>query len=275
MADELTSDLIRRLQERAADAQRRSDASSARSQTVSLNDILNRLGPKGEQLRSISNQLQSLMGGLGGMRVAAPMAFGGQTTASDPEPLPLPATPEQIAECEKAIGRNLPAALVQLYTQVADGGFGPGGGLFPLKRIAEEYDDMTCEPAGPQNQPWPANLLPLTDAEPGYDCLDMDSGEMTGWDTQEIEGYSNAAWLRSFRPLAPTLAAWLEEWLDRPTLGERLAAARAEGSANAMNAHLNYMMNFYEKNPDKRAEHGLPEVGWEEEVRRRHSPPGL
>lgn len=276
MADELSSDLLKRLKDRVADPERRTDANSSRSQTVSLDALLARLGPKGEQLRSISNQLQGLMGqfNLGGLR----MATG--TPVDDPssrqfDPLPAPATAEQIAEFEKAVGRALPPALRQLYTEVADGGFGPGSGLFDLRRVAGEYDDMTCEPAGPQNQPWPANLLPLLDAEPGYDCLDMDSGEMVSWDPQEIEGYSNAAWLRSFRTVAPSLAAWLEQWLDRPTLGERLAAEREKAQSGAMNAHLNYMMNFYEKNPEKRAEHGLPEVGWEEEVRRRHSPPGL
>lgn len=275
MAQGLSSDLVKRLRERAADPDRRSDSCSLRSQTVSLDSLFDRLGPKGEQLRSISQQLQGLMGSLGGMRVATPMSGGDRTGEGDADPLPPPASAEQLAACERAIGRTLPEGLKQLYGEIADGGFGPGDGLFPLQRIAQEYDDMTCEPAGPQNQLWPANLLPLVDAEPGYDCLDLDSGEMIGWDPQEIEGYSNAAWLRSFRPLAPSLEAWLEDWLARPTAGERLAAARDEGQRGAMNAHLTYMMEFYEKNPDKRAEHGLPEVGWEEEVRRRHSPPGL
>lgn len=80
----------------------------------------------------------------------------------------------------KAIGRTLPHALRQLYSEVGDGRFGPGAGLFELRRIADVYREMTDEPAGPQNQPWPPNLLPLVDAEPGYDCLDIDSGAMVG-----------------------------------------------------------------------------------------------
>jgi hypothetical protein len=274
MTDEhLPPELIERVRARANDPERRSDASSAHSQTLSLDTLLDSLGPRGEQLRSIQNQLQGLMGSLGGLRVAGPM--GDQSLGGDYPPLPQVATAEQVSQCEKAIGRSLPAGLKQLYTEVADGDFGPAGGLFPLARVIDEYRDMTDEPAGPQNQPWPANLLPLIDAEPGYDCLDLDSGEMVTWDPQEIEGYSNAAWLRSFKPLAPSLAAWLEEWLGRPTMGERLKAERQKAHAGAMDAHLNYMMSFYEKNPEKRAEHGLPDLGWEEEVRRRHSPPSL
>ena len=276
MADQrLSPDLIERVRARANDPERRSDTSSTLSHTVSVGSLLDRLGPKGEQLRSIENQLQGLMGqfapGLGGLRVATGIPFGDPAGGHHPEPLPAPATAEQLAEAEKTLGRSLPSALKQLYAEVADGGFGPGGGLFPLARIAHEYDEMTREPAGPQNQPWPANLLPLVDAEPGYDCLDLDSGEMIAWDPEEIEGYSNAAWLRSFKPLAPNLAAWLEEWLGRPTVGERMAdqqeRMRDEGRKMAAQGMVNF---FARKTPEERAAMGLPEVGWEEELLRRN-----
>jgi SMI1 / KNR4 family (SUKH-1) len=261
MADEqLSPELIEQIRTRANDPERRSDASSLGAHTMSLDDVFDRLGPKGAQLRSIKDQLQGIMGSFGNIRVAGPMPGQEQPQGRSPEPLAPPATPDQLAECEEATGRSLPQAVRQLYSEVADGGFGPGDGLFPLERIADEYREMTDEPAGPQNQLWPANLLPLVDGEPGYDCLDMDSGAMVGWDPQEIEGYSNAAWLRSFRPLAPSLAAWLQEWLDRPTAGERLAATRAEAQPGN-DGRIKFLLDYYSKNPDKRAERGLPEVG--------------
>jgi len=182
MADEqLSAGLIERLRKRANDPERRSDARSILGQSIRFDSLLDRLGPKGEQ------------------------------------PLSPPVPEERLAAAEQTLGRPIPAALRQLYGSIADGGFGPGGGLFPLDRMIAEYEEMTGEPAGPQNQPWPANLLPLIDAEPGYDCLDLDSGEVIAWDPEEIEGYSNAAWLRSFKPAAPSLAAWLEEWRDLTT----------------------------------------------------------
>ena len=276
MADEqLSAGLIERLRKRANDPERRSDARSILGQSIRFDSLLDRLGPKGEQLRSIQSQLQGLMGGfgLGGTRVAVPMAEIGGGLMDAPDPLSPPVPEERLAAAEQTLGRPIPAALRQLYGSIADGGFGPGGGLFPLDRMIAEYEEMTGEPAGPQNQPWPANLLPLIDAEPGYDCLDLDSGEVIAWDPEEIEGYSNAAWLRSFKPAAPSLAAWLEDWLERPTVAERMQEQREQSMANAMTSHLKNMLEFYEKNPEKRAEHGLPEVGWEDEVRRRHSPP--
>jgi hypothetical protein len=190
----------------------------------------------------------------------------------DPEPLPAPASEARIAEAEKEIGRELPAALRRLYADIADGGFGPGGGLFGLVRAAEEYKGMTREPAGPQNQPWPSNLLPLSDREPGYDCLDLDSGQMIAWDPEEIDGYSDAAWRRSFKYEASDLAAWLEEWLGRPTAGERLQGQRQDDpDRNPMTIHVRNMLEFYSKmTPEERARHQLPGIGWEDEVRRRH-----
>jgi hypothetical protein len=125
---------MERIRARANDPERRSDASSLRSQTMSLDAVFDRLGPKGEQLRSISQQLQGLMGSFGtqlaGMRIAAPGAVGEDASGRDAEPLPSPATAGQLAQCEEAIGRSLPQGLSQLYGEVADGGFGPGGGFF-------------------------------------------------------------------------------------------------------------------------------------------------
>ena len=274
MAQRLSNELIERLRERLNDAERRSDASSITGQTMSLDDLLGQLGPQGDQLRSISSQLQGLMGSLGGMRFAGPMMAGGVAApTTDAPPSPQTASEEQIAAAEQAIGRAFPADLRQLYAEIGNGDFGPGGGLFPLARVIDEYEEMTREPAGPQNQLWPANLLPLVDAEPGYDCLDLDSGEMVAWDPEEIEGYSNAAWQRSFKPLAPSLTAWLEEWLGRPTAGERMKQQREQAAEHPMEFHVRNMIEFYGKmTPEERAGHGLPAEDWEAAVRKRFIP---
>jgi hypothetical protein len=266
MADEqLSPQLIERIRERASDPRRQSDANSMRAQTVNPDAVFDSLGPKGEQMRSIMSQIQGLMGP-SGPRLGEPIP-------RPSEPLRGTVSREQLAEFEKAIGRSLPPALTQLYIEVADGGFGPGVGLFGLERIAEAYHEMTAEPAGPQNQAWPSNLLPLVDAEPGYDCLDMDGGEIVGWDPGQVEGYSNSAWKRSFKPLAPNLGAWLEAWLDRPAPGDWMAAVREKDRRDAKKGALQSILDYYEKSPAQRAQDGLPEVGWEDEVRRRH--PGL
>lgn len=273
MPDRLSSELIERLRERVNDSERRSDASSIIGQTMSFDTLLGQLGPKGDQLRSISSQLQGLMGSLGGMRFAGPMAGGDPVPKQDTPPPPQPAAEEEISAAERAIGRALPPGLRQVYAEVGNGEFGPGSGLFPLARMIDEYEEMTREPAGPQNQPWPTNLLPLVDAEPGYDCLDLDSGEMIAWDPEEIEGYSNAAWERSFKPLAPSFAAWLEDWLARPTAGERMKQQREQVAEHPMEFHVRNMIESYGRmTPEERAGHGLPAENWEAAVRKRFIP---
>ncbi|MEO5937868.1 MAG: hypothetical protein ABIQ43_02535 [Sphingomonas sp.] len=106
----------------------------------------------------------------------------------------------------------MPADLKHLYGEVADGGFGPGAGLFSIAQAVEAHREMSDEPAGPQGQEWPAGLCPLVDNEPGYSCIDLDSGEMIDWDPEEIEGYSDAAWRRSFKPSGTTFGAWIDRW---------------------------------------------------------------
>ena len=265
--EELPLELVERLRERANDPLRRSDSSSMSAHTVDLGSLLGQIGPGAGPMQGFMGQFAEVMKGFG---VMAPMPAGDHASGRDREPLPPPVTDDQIALAETAVGRPLPPPLRQLYA-IADGGFGPGDGLFPLDRMLDEYDDMVREPAGPQNQLWPANLLPLTDRQPGYDCLDLDTGAIVVWDPEEIEGYSNAAWERSFKPEAASLAEWLEQWLLRRTAGETVQEQEDEIRRNPMEIHVKNMIESYGRmSPEERAAQGLPETGWEDEVRRRY-----
>jgi hypothetical protein len=42
--------------------------------------------------------------------------------------LPPPASPRELAQSEERIGFNLPPLLRSLYSEIANGGFGPGYG---------------------------------------------------------------------------------------------------------------------------------------------------
>ena len=95
---------------------------------------------------------------------------------TDPAPLPAPATDTDIAIAEARLGCSFPTDLAQIYRSVANGGFGPGDGLAPLDAMADRYLAFRAEPMGPEGEPWPANLLPITLTEPGADCLDLDTG---------------------------------------------------------------------------------------------------
>jgi hypothetical protein len=267
--NDLSSELMLRVRHRAADAMRRSGSSGLHASAVDMGDLIGGLGPQASQLKGLMGQFAGLMKGFG---VIAPMPVRDRARGHQPDPLPAPATDDAIAAAEFAIRRPLPEGLRRLYAEIADGGFGPGDGLFALDRLAAEYVALTSEPAGPQNQPWPANLLPLIDNQPGYDCLDLEYGEVICWDPEEIEGYSDAAWRRSFKVQARTLTAWIEQWLEEPTALERMDAERSEAGERMV---LQSIETFGRMSPEARAGHGLPETGWEEAVRQRHRDAGM
>jgi hypothetical protein len=186
---------------------------------------------------------------------------------STPAAVPLlrePADDDALARAEAALGRPLPAAVRAVYAGVADGGFGPGGGLYPLEALLDEYRSLTGEPQGPGDQPWPPELVPLVDMEPGYDCVDLRDGRIVAFDYESIgEGETDADWLAAFSEIAPSLEAYLDEWLRRPTPEERAQTAMQDSMfehARAARAAIAAMT------PEQRAEMGLPEIGWERVV---------
>src|SRR4051794_22979980 len=94
-------------------------------------------------------------------RVAAEAGDGPKKRCNTP--LPPPATRAEFAKAESQLGFNLPALLKELYTLIANGGFGPGRGLLgvPSRKtpgalnLVKEYRNCLRRP-GLQ---WPAHLL--------------------------------------------------------------------------------------------------------------------
>src|SRR5262245_61830807 len=77
------------------------------------------------------------------------------------------ATAADIASAESELGLRLPPLLRRIYLEVADGGFGPGYGLLPLRRgrpehgqersVVETYAMFT------EGRGWPPVLVPICD----------------------------------------------------------------------------------------------------------------
>src|SRR6185369_472182 len=104
-------DLVERLRERVADPKRRTDA----PQSITLS------GPGG----TLTTQFSSIAGLLAGRP-------GSTRNPNVPEALPAPASKAALDAVEARLGAPLPALLRRLYADVANGGFGPGGGLLPI-----------------------------------------------------------------------------------------------------------------------------------------------
>jgi hypothetical protein len=155
-----------------------------------------------------------------------PEAFGVR-----PDLLP-PATTESVQAAEALVGFRFPPLLIRLWTEVANGGFGPGYGLlgveggFPFDdhgglTIAENYRSCTTG--------WPRKLLPICDwgcfNESAIDCSTPEGGivdlpenvivdmQMTGNDPP---------------PKGMTFAQWMEAWVDGVDLWQYEAKERDE-----------------------------------------------
>jgi hypothetical protein len=151
-----------------------------------------------------------------------------------------------------------------MYGEIADGGFGPGGGLLPLAEAVDTYMALREDPPAPIGQAWPPALLPLIDYDPGVDGVDLDTGTVISWDPEELTERSGpAAWQRSFTQIAPSIETWLEDWVGSKTqeeqVQERMASTMVDEARKAR-ARIAAMT------PEERAAMGLPETGWEQVV---------
>jgi hypothetical protein len=135
-----------------------------------------------------------------------------------------------IIKLEKQYRCKLPDLVRRIYTEVADGGFGPGYGLFPItskndseqESIAAIYQEVLdiakCHPLWN----WPRKLIPMADMGCGmYYCVDcyFDKLPVILFDQSNLDSevdddeaalrWSNAFWFES-----PSLVKWLNDWLD-------------------------------------------------------------
>ncbi|MFJ1811844.1 MULTISPECIES: SMI1/KNR4 family protein [unclassified Streptomyces] len=133
--------------------------------------------------------------------------------------LPDPVDADTVVRAEAALGFRLPPLLADLYLRTGDGGFGPEYGLLPL---------LDSSPAGepasvPQylanrasghedpDWPWPEGVLPISHWGCAmYACVDCHSPQATVLLFEPNSGDPDHAWFVD----APSLAGWLQAWLD-------------------------------------------------------------
>ena len=262
-------ELIARGRERIADLARRVDvratAFHASVSSMGLGDLLS-------IVRSVSGDLQRLLSGGDAADVhAKATAFERQMREPATRALPAPVAVDVLADTEQAMGVTLPHLLRRLYLEVANGGFGPGYGILGVRggwttdrgrTIEDLYGEMADSTTEDARWVWPSGLVPLVDHSGAFSCIDTTTtdGRIVGWDPDELDGRGrDGGWGRSFSEEAPSLRSWLEEWLGRPTIEDRMSAQLAELRSTVpeeTRAHWAAMSQ------EQRAALGLPRYGW-------------
>jgi hypothetical protein len=155
--------------------------------------------------------------GLVGMLLGAVLSEG-PTAAETLKPI-QPLSEAQVATVEKALGFAVPTQVRQLYLEVGDGGFGPYAGLRRLTNWAADYAKLRTQLPAERGRDWPEGLLPIVYLNGRRVCVERDSGRVVLW-VKPPRKAGDKKWLASFVPVAPSLQAWLEAWVDTPTVLE-------------------------------------------------------
>jgi hypothetical protein len=273
--DQLDADvLLQQLRARAADPERRTDVrpsvfeSSVRS--MSLGEIVSAgRSVFGDLMKVVQTNQAGLPPDAETLRRAE--GFDRDMTTPASAPSLTQATPDGVRAAEEALGVRLPSVLARAYVEVADGGFGPGGGLLPLEGIVRETHELRTGDLVPRNRAWPAAYLPLVHLDPGWTCVDVDTGAILDWDPEEMtERMTEARWQETFSERAPSVEAWLTNWVssktaadrNRPSAEERWArmAARAQSPEGQQRQMRKTRAHIDQMSPEDRAKWGLDQL---------------
>ncbi|MEU8608467.1 SMI1/KNR4 family protein [Actinoplanes sp. NPDC048791] len=133
--------------------------------------------------------------------------------ADSPEPFPQdPASEEALAEAEQTIGFPLPPLLRRLYLEVANGGFGPFGGVEGVEDGYASEDGMLVDYVQWRDEEIPDDVPAWT---PGVVSFCNFGGAMWALlDCRTPEGRMLFLDQSTLHPLDLTLSQWFERWLS-------------------------------------------------------------
>jgi len=145
-----------------------------------------------------------------------------------PPGAPPPAAADEVAEAERQLGFALPPLLRRMYTEVANGAWGPeygangliGGARADLDRgVVAWYRsslDSGPDPEDPAWPGWPDGLLAISHWGCAiWSCVDCNSaaGRVIRFDPNVAGGQEDGSWSGVWTVERPTLAGFLADWL--------------------------------------------------------------
>jgi hypothetical protein len=168
----------------------------------------------------------------------------GRATTSGPpsevafDPIPIKA----FEEAEHQLGFRLPPLLKRLYTEVGNGGFGPGYGLLsivPISSVDRPIPVYYSKLRSRRNAGWPAGVVPFNDW--GcliVSCLDLtnhnDDPPVLRFEPNMSHAHTIPFW--KTKPVPATglipendkLSSWIQDWIKGVEMFERPYTLSAE-----------------------------------------------
>jgi len=142
-----------------------------------------------------------------------------------------PGDPVEITNDEMRLGFTLPPLMKRVYTEVGNGGFGPGYGLIGMtngtpddtgKTAPEIYGQFRCADRDDPNWKWPYGLLPICHWGCAIlscvDCTDP-KFKMRIFDPNVHEGDD---WTDSFFAESDGFDVWIKAWAAGANLWEAM-----------------------------------------------------
>jgi hypothetical protein len=171
----------------------------------------------------------------------------GRATTSGPTfDIPSATTPLAVFEQqERRLGFRLPLLLRRLYTEVGNGGFGPGHGLLsilalsPVDRDIPTYYSSLRESCARRQSEWPAGVVPFNDwGDLIVSCVDLSDETSTDPPVLRFEPNmsptATVAFLHGlpFRgagviPESDKLSTWFQDWVADREMFNRPYSSRA------------------------------------------------
>ena len=198
-----------------------------------------------------------------------------------------PALNQAITQIEQQLGYSFPDDLRQIY-KLADGGWGPGDGMMPLAEALANYLDLRSKPFGPLDQPWPEDLFPMYEEDRVPVSYNLTNGAIVAWEADRIEDLeSHAEFEASFVEEAGSLSELLSSWLEAETFEQMRERTWRETMAKMderprspvtgtiimyddIKEQIAAEIKLITEAEGLREIYGLPETGWEDEIRRLH-----
>jgi hypothetical protein len=129
------------------------------------------------------------------------------------------ASESSIRDAERALGFAIPAILRRLYSEIGDGGFGPGHGFYGLVSGTEKFPDENVtylyrlfrkgDPEDPEFS-WPHMLLPVLD----WGCAIRSCVDCSIPSLPIVRHDPNVETPLQFKNEGWHFEEWLQAWLD-------------------------------------------------------------